>query len=79
VARLGPGVVFADRPEGPPADGVACWVEYRPYERPAARARLGGCWRKLEKVALSDLLWIVDEAEGLSRAAGESGDPGTPP
>jgi hypothetical protein len=74
IARLGPGLVFADRPDVSAPTGRPAWVEFRPYEEPPARVSLAGRTRELEKVELSDLLSIVDEAEGLSRAAGDLGN-----
>jgi hypothetical protein len=49
-------------------------VEFRPYEEPPARVRLAGRTWELSEVELSDLLSIVDEAEGLSRTAGDLGN-----
>ena len=75
VARLGPGLVFADRPDDACApNGRPAWVEFRPYEEPPARVRLAGRTWELEEVELSDLLSIVDEAEELSRTARELGN-----
>jgi hypothetical protein len=75
VARLGPGLVFADRPDEAcaPNGRPAAWVEFRPYEEPPARVRLAGRTWELEEVELSDLLSIVDEAEELSRTTREPG------
>src|ERR671917_1599956 len=78
VRRLEPELVFADQPdtfgpEGGPT-GRTAWVEFRPYEEPPARVRLAGRRWELEAVELSDLLSIVDEAEGLSRTTGELGN-----
>src|SRR4028118_868679 len=44
VARLGPDLVFADRPDEAcaPNGRPAAWVEFRPYEEPPARGRLAG-------------------------------------
>ena len=67
VARLEPDLVFADRPDVSAPTGSLAWVEFRPYEEPPARVRLAGRTRELGEVELSDLLSIVDEAEGLSR------------
>ena len=75
VARLGPDLVFANRPDASAAPtGRPAWVEFRPYEEPPARGRLAGKTRELGEVELSDLLSIVDEAEGLSRTTGEQGN-----
>ena len=74
VARLGPDLVFADRPDTFAPNGrPAAWVEFRPYEEPPARVRLAGRTWELEEVELSDLLSIVDEAEELSRTTREPG------
>ena len=74
VARLEPDLVFADRPDVSAPTGGPAWVEFRPYEEPPARVRLAGKTRELGEVELSDLLSIVDEAEGLSRTTGEQGN-----
>ncbi len=74
VARLDPDLVFADRPDASAPTGRPAWVEFRPYEEPPARARLAGRSWELSEVDLSDLLSIVDEAEGLSRTTGEPGN-----
>jgi len=68
VARLDPDLVFADRPESGGAPGRAAWVEFRPYEEPPARVRLGGRSWELEEVDLPDLLSLVDQAEEVARA-----------
>ncbi len=48
---------------------------FRPYEEPPARVCLAGRRWELEVVELSDLLWIVDQTEELTRTArGELGD-----
>jgi hypothetical protein len=74
VARLGPDLVFADRPAASSSSGGPAWVEFRPYEEPPARVWLAGRTWELEEVELSDLLSIVDEAEELSRTARELGN-----
>jgi hypothetical protein len=63
VARLSPEVVIGDVPE--PATGGArlAWVEFRPYEQPAARIRLGAQRWELGEMSLEQLLSVVDEAE----------------
>jgi hypothetical protein len=73
VARLEPELVFANRPASSSSGGPA-WVEFRPYEEPPARVRLAGRTWELEAVELSDLLSIVDEAEGLSRTTRKLGN-----
>jgi hypothetical protein len=74
VARLDPMLVFADRPDVSAPSGGPAWVEFRPYEEPPARVRLAGRTWELGEVELSDLLSIVDEAEGLSRTTREPGN-----
>jgi hypothetical protein len=74
VARLEPEVVFADGPDASSSSsGGPAWVEFRPYEEPPARVRLAGRRWELGEVELSDLLSLVDEAEGLSRAGRDPG------
>jgi hypothetical protein len=73
VARLEPEVVFADGPDASSPPGRPAWVEFRPYEEPPARVRLAGRRWELGEVGLEDLLSLVDEAEGLSRAGRDPG------
>jgi hypothetical protein len=63
VATLTPEVVIGDVPE--PATGGArlAWVEFRPYEQPAARIRLGARRWELHEMSLEELLSVVEEAE----------------
>ncbi len=74
VARLEPDLVFADRPDASAPTGSPAWVEFRPYEEPPARVRLGGKRWELEEVDLSDLLAIVDRTEELSRTTRDLGN-----
>jgi hypothetical protein len=74
VARLGPDLVFANRPEDGGAPERAAWVEFRPYEEPPARVRLAGRSWDLGEVDLPDLLSIVDRAEEFARAGRDPGD-----
>ena len=73
VRRLEPELVFADQPDtfGPEggSTGRTAWVVFRPYEEPPARVCLAGRRWELEVVELSDLLWIVDQTEELTRTA----------
>ena len=73
VARLGPDLVFANRPASSSSGGPA-WVEFRPYEHPPARVCLAGRTWELSLVELSDLLSIVDEAQEFSRTTRELGN-----
>jgi hypothetical protein len=63
VAKLSPEAVIGDVPE--PATGGArlAWVEFRPYEQPATRIRLGDRRWELREMSLEELLSVVDEAE----------------
>jgi hypothetical protein len=74
IRRLGPELVFANRPDTFAPTGRAAWVEFRPYEQPPARICLAGRRRELEAVELDDLLSVVDEAEELSRTRRDLGD-----
>ena len=75
VARLGPDLVFANRPDASAAPtGRPAWVEFRPYDEPPARVCLAGRRRELEAVELDDLLSLVDEAEELSRTGRDPSD-----
>ena len=74
LARLDPDLVFAYRPDAPAPTGRPAWVEFHPYEHPAARVCLAGRRWELSLVELPDLLSIVDEAEEISRTAREPGN-----
>ena len=74
LRRLGPELVFSNRPDTFASEGRSAWVEFLPYEHPPARVRLAGRRRELEEVELEDLLSIVDEAEELAKGGGEPGD-----
>ena len=78
VGRLGPELVFADRPNtfGPGGGPTrrSAWVEFRPYEHPPAMVCLAGMKWELEEVELSDLLSIVDRTEELFRTTRELGN-----
>ena len=67
VARSGPALVICSRREVGELSGRPAFVEFRPYEKPAARVRVGGRYRELDEVGLEDLLRVTDEAERLVR------------
>ncbi len=72
AAMIPAGVVIGHLPE-PSTDGAGlAWVQFRPYEEPAARIRVGArCW-ELEQVGLEALLSVIDEAEkGAPRGCDE--------
>jgi hypothetical protein len=67
VARFGPEVVIGGLPEAATAGARLAWAEFRPYDEPAARIRVGArCW-ELHDVSLDDLLFVVDEAERIAQ------------
>ncbi len=74
LRRLGPELVFANRPDTFAPDVRSAWVEFLPYEHPPARVCLAGRRRELEEVELEDLISIVDEAEELARKGKELGN-----
>jgi hypothetical protein len=66
VARLDPEVVIGGLPEAATAGARFAWAEFRPYDEPAARIRVGArCW-ELRDVSLEDLLFVMDEAERIA-------------
>jgi hypothetical protein len=70
VARFDPEVVIGGLPESATAGATLAWAQFRPYDEPAARIRVGArCW-ELRDVSLEDLLFVVDEAERISQTGG---------
>ena len=67
VSHLDPDLVISVRPASLDPGGRSAWVEFIPYEKPAATVSIGGRRQELEDVMLEDLLWVVDEADELSR------------
>jgi hypothetical protein len=74
VGRLDPELIFAHQPNILTSTGRSAWVEFRPYEDPAARVCLGGRQWELEEVDLEDLLSLVDQTEALARTRNNLGD-----
>jgi hypothetical protein len=66
VARLSPEVVICSLSEPTTAPARIAWVQYRPYDEPAARIRVGARRWELSEVSLEDLLSVVDEAERIA-------------
>ena len=66
MARLDPELVICSRPSIAAANGRPAWIEFRPYDQPAARVYVGSQQFELEEVELEDLLRVVDEAERLA-------------
>ena len=68
VSHLDPDLVISVRPASLDPGGRSAWVEYVPYEKkPAATISIGGRRQELDEMTLEDLLWVVDQAEELSR------------
>jgi F420-dependent methylenetetrahydromethanopterin dehydrogenase len=68
LSHLDPDLVISVHPASLDPGGRAAWVEYVPYEKkPAATVSLGGRRQELEEMTLEDLLWVVDQADELSR------------
>ena len=63
---LDPELVICSRPSIAAANGRPAWIEFRPYDQPAARVYVGSQQFELEEVELEDLLRVVDEAERLA-------------
>ena len=66
IARLDPELVICSLPSIAVANGRPAWIEFHPYEQPAARIYVGSRWFELEEVELEDLLWAIDEAERIA-------------
>ena len=66
MERLDPELVICSQPSIAAANGRPAWIEFRPYDQPAARIYVGGLHLELEEVELEDLLAAVDEAERLA-------------
>ena len=66
MARLDPELVICSRPSIVATNGRPAWIEFRPYDQPAATIYVGGRRFELEEVELEDLLSVVDEAERLA-------------
>ncbi len=64
---LDPDLVICASPDSLVSDGRSAWVEFLPYEEPAATVSLDGRREELDKVTLEDLLWVVDKTEELCR------------
>ncbi len=67
VNHLDPDLVISVRPASIDPGGRSAWVQFVPYEKPAATISLGGRRQELEELMVEDLLWVVDQAEELSR------------
>ncbi len=67
VSHLDPDLVISVHPASLDPGGRSAWVQFVPYEKPAATVSIGGRRQELEDVMLEDLLWVVDQAEELSR------------
>ncbi len=67
VSHLDPDLVISVRPASLDPGGRSAWVEFVPYEKPAATVSIGGRRQELEELMLEDLLWVVDQADELSR------------
>lgn len=62
VSRLQSGLVICGAP-GLSADCEIAWVEFRPYDAASARVCIEGRRKLVREPGLSDLIWMVDEAE----------------
>ena len=67
VSHLDPDLVISVRPASLDPGGRSAWVQFVPYEKPAATISLGGRRQELEELMVEDLLWVVDQAAELSR------------
>jgi hypothetical protein len=67
LSHLDPDLVISVRPASLDPGGRSAWVQFVPYEKPAATVSIGGRRQELEEMTLEDLLWVVDQAEELSR------------
>jgi F420-dependent methylenetetrahydromethanopterin dehydrogenase len=68
LSHLDPDLVISVHPASIDPGGRSAWVEFVPYEKkPAATVSIGGRRQELDEMTLEDLLWVVDQAEELSR------------
>ena len=67
VSHLDPDLVISVRPASLDPGGRSAWVQFVPYEKPAATISIGGRRQELEELTVEDLLWVVVQAEELSR------------
>jgi F420-dependent methylenetetrahydromethanopterin dehydrogenase len=67
VSHLDPDLVISVHPASIDPGGRSAWVQFVPYEKPAATVSIGGRRQELEELMLEDLLWVVDQADELSR------------
>jgi F420-dependent methylenetetrahydromethanopterin dehydrogenase len=67
VSHLDPDLVISAHPPSLDPGGRSAWVEFVPYEKPAATVSLGGRRQELDELELEDLLSVVDQADELSR------------
>ena len=67
VSHLDPDLVISVHPASLDPGGRSAWVEFVPYEKPAATVSIGGRRQELDDLTLEDLLWVVDQAAELSR------------
>src|SRR3712207_5052187 len=67
VSRLDPDLVISVRPASLDPGGRSAWVQFVPYEKPAATISIGGRRQELDELTVEDLLWVVDQAAELSR------------
>lgn len=70
VTRLDPGLVICSQPRSIAPDGSSpAWVEFRPYDQPAAKIHIDGQYSEIYEVELTDLLSVVDQAESSARVS----------
>jgi F420-dependent methylenetetrahydromethanopterin dehydrogenase len=67
VSHLDPDLVISVRPASIDPGGRSAWVQFVPYEKPAATVSIGGRRQELEELMVEDLLSVVDQADELSR------------
>lgn len=67
VSSLDPELVICSQPDTFTLEGRPAWIEFHPYDDPAAKICLGGRHSELREVRLEDLLRVIEETENLSR------------
>jgi len=67
MRHLDPDLVISVRPASLDPVGRSAWVQFVPYEKPAATISIGGRRLELDEAELEDLLSVIDQAEELSR------------
>jgi hypothetical protein len=67
IARFAPKLVMCKLSAASMPQGRNAWVEFHPYEEPAAVISLDGRRTEFENISLEELLSVIDETEELCK------------